>query len=204
MRTVRSAAGWSIFAVSCIIVTADLAIYSSQRSVLSTLKAQPPFLNTAGRQRMLSQRIIALHLAPASCAAQYNSPALLTELQTVHETQMNRYAHKMSAQYQALTDSLAAYTAAVTDSATTPCILLEHGTAFLDLMVEYVNDVVSLQNLEVDKAGVMPVALTVLSACVQVIALLVLLALVRWNGRKRAEHEALFSSFILHEASSVL
>ena len=147
--------------MSCIIVTADLAIYFGQQSVFETLKSQPPFLNTAGRQRMLSQRIVALHLAPASCAARYNSPALLIELQTVHETQMTKYAHKLSSQYQALTDSLAIYTAVVTASATQPCDLLVHSTAFLNLMIEYVDGIVSLEKLEVDKAEVMPVALTV-------------------------------------------
>ena len=74
---------------------------------------------------------------------------------------MTKYAHKLSSQYQALTDSLASYTAAVTDSSTQPCDLLVHSTAFLNLMIEYVDGIVSLEKLEVDKAEVMPVALTV-------------------------------------------
>ena len=171
-----------------------------QQSGFAKASSGPAFLNIAGRQRMLSQRIAALNFAPPLCRAEYDAPGLLKQLVTVHETVFFKYSNRTPTQYRTLTATLASFTAAIS-TAEKPCDILAQSTAYLEGMEDFVHDVERLSKQDLHYISTQGVVLAVVSVCVQLLALLALLEGFRRFQHIKDDHDRKLSSFIFHQVS---
>jgi signal transduction histidine kinase len=188
---------------STVIICANLAVFLAQRLHFQVLQKQPALINVAGRQRMLSQRLTALKLAPERCRVQYTPEDILTELVTTHQ-RLFANSSAPSERFAALSASLENLVSVLSSNSTLPCELLHVSSSYLGLMESAVGSLVSSQHSAVRQSKRLTLITALLSGILQIAALIGYGAAMRRSRDQTVAQQADFSQYLFHEVRNPL
>jgi signal transduction histidine kinase/CheY-like chemotaxis protein len=188
---------------SAVILCANLAVFLAQRLNLQALQKQPALINVAGRQRMLSQRLTALKLAPETCVVQYKPEYLLTELVTTHQRVFGNSSEPQE-RFAALSASLESLVSAVSSNNTLPCELLRISSSYLSIMETAVGSLVLQQQAAVRQSKRLTLITALMSGIFQIATLIVYGVVMRRSRDQTIAQQADFSHYLFHEVRNPL